>query len=92
MATVITTSSTTAGNNLTLASGVDLFLASGVVPTSDLAYAVIAQYTTHALGILGTVYGEAAGVLLGGATMADTTSTMAARAPISSAMPVSAAI
>lgn len=66
MTTIITTSSVTAGTNINLAAGEDLYIAGGVTRASEDDFAVVAQFSGHAIDIQGDLYGETAGLILGG--------------------------
>ena len=68
MATVITTSTTTAGDNLALVANEDLFIAEGVVRASTGGRGIAALFDSHVIDILGTVYGETIGLDLGTTT------------------------
>jgi serralysin len=76
MATVITTSTTTAGDNITIAAGEDIFVAAGVVRASQTGRGMSALSASHTIDIWGTVYGDTVGLDLGASTSADTFSTV----------------
>lgn len=71
MATIVTTSSTTAGTNIALTAGADLYIAPLAVRASSGGTAISAPFTLHAIDILGSVYGDVVGLSLG--TSATTT-------------------
>jgi hypothetical protein len=76
MATVITTSTTTAGDNITTVDGEDIFIAAGVVRASQTGRGMSALSATHAIDIWGTVYGDTVGLELGAGPSANTSSTV----------------
>jgi Ca2+-binding RTX toxin-like protein len=76
MATVITTSTTTAGDNITLIDSEDIFVAEGVTRASTGGRGLAALFQSHTIDIQGTVYGETTGIDLGTATVNSTFSTL----------------
>ena len=76
MATVITTSTATNGDNITLADGEDLFVAAGVTRASGSGRGISAIFDGHAIDILGSVHGETFGLQLGANIVVSTQSTV----------------
>jgi Ca2+-binding RTX toxin-like protein len=76
MATVITTSTTTAGDNINLPLGDEIFIAAGVVRASQNGTALAALSNSHAIDVFGSLYGESAGLDLGLSVGAQTFSTV----------------
>lgn len=76
MTIIVTTSSTTAATNITLANNGDLFVGPNAVRVSSGATGISAGFAAHAIDILGTVYGEFAGIALGAGLAAQTSSTI----------------
>jgi hypothetical protein len=74
MATIVTASLTTAGTNITLGNGIDLFLGPDAVRVSSAGTGLSALFANHAIDILGTLYGDTAGIALGAAPAANTNS------------------
>ena len=72
MATVITTSTTTAGDNITLVADEDIFIAQGVTRASTGGRGIAALSDSHVIDISGAVYGETVGLELGASTAAST--------------------
>ena len=72
MATVITTSTTTAGDNLTLVGGEDILVAAGFTRASTSGRGLVALFDNHTIDISGSVYGEIAGIDLGISTASPT--------------------
>jgi Ca2+-binding RTX toxin-like protein len=71
---IITTSTTTTGVNIALGAAEDLFVAKDVTRISSTASAVTGLFSNHRLDILGTLYGDENGILLGTAGGGDLTS------------------
>ncbi len=62
---IITTSTTTAGVNIALGAAEDLFVAKDVTRISSAASAVTGLFNNHRIDVLGTLYGDDNGILLG---------------------------
>jgi Ca2+-binding RTX toxin-like protein len=63
--TVITTSTSVSGTNVTLGTGVNLLLLSGIYRVSSAGTAILAANATHDITLLGTVFGDLEGLRLG---------------------------
>lgn len=72
MATNITTSTNTASDNITLVTNEDIFVAKDVVRSSINGRGIAALFESHAIDILGTIYGETIGLDLGASVAAYT--------------------
>ena len=81
MATVITTSTTTAGDNITLALNEDLFITEGVTRASSGGKGIAALFDLHVIDIWGTVYGETVGLDLGATAGAPHSACLLSAAP-----------
>jgi hypothetical protein len=65
MATTIPNSSTTVGDNLSFGANIDAYIRESVLIASTSGTAIVAALGSHAITVLGKVYGDTAGVELG---------------------------